>query len=126
MVLKLRETSPRAAWEGAKCHQVDVTSEYDPFFDDEEMGEAVKFCNGTDDGRVCPLRDKCLHFALTNHEKFGVWGGMSEIGRKAIRKKMPSKGGKPNLEWEWLTEQQALEGLDVEKLKKELNEDKKD
>lgn len=124
MVLKLREQSP-GLWDGAKCHQVEVTSTYDPFFDDEEMEEAVQFCNGSADDRICPLREQCLHFALTNHEKFGVWGGMSELGRKAVRKKFPSRGGKPNPDWGWMTEEDALQGLDVEKLKRELDEDKK-
>lgn len=124
MVLKLREPSP-GLWSGAKCHSTTVTGEYDPFFDDDEMEEAVVYCNGSVDNRICPLREKCLLFALTNNERFGVWGGTSEITRKAIRKKYPSKGGKPNAEWEWMSEDQALAGLDRERLEKELNEDKR-
>ena len=124
MVLRLREDSPNS-WNGAKCHNLTVTEGYDPFFDDNEMDEAINFCNGEADGIVCPIREKCLHFALTNNEKFGVWGGTSELTRKAIRKRLPSKGGKPNDGWEWMTEEQSLQGLDRNRLKKELDEEKK-
>jgi WhiB family redox-sensing transcriptional regulator len=124
LVLRLREDSPNL-WDGAKCLSVTVTGDYDPFFDDEEMDEAISFCNGESDGIVCPIREKCLHFALTNNEKFGVWGGTSELTRKALRKKLPSKGGKPNSGWKWMSEEDALDGLDRERLKRELDEEKK-
>jgi|SRR6185437_2113183 len=124
MVLRLREETPDL-WSGAKCHSTSVTAEYDPFFDDEEMDEAVIFCNGTVDGKMCPLRDRCLKFALTNNERFGVWGGTSELTRKAIRKRMPSRGGKPNPGWIWMDEDRALEGLDRTRLQKELDEEKR-
>lgn len=123
MVLKLRQASPHNYWEGAKCHKVNVLED-DPFFSEEEdeQQDAVDFCNGAFDA-VCPLRDECLLFALTNNEKFGVWGGSLPITRKAIRKKYPSRGGKPNQGWRWMSEEDALEGLDRRKLQKELDED---
>lgn len=127
MVLKLREGSP-SLWDGAKCHQVTVTSSYDPFFeweDEIDEQETVDFCNGEADGRQCPLRDKCLLFSLVNNEKFGIWGGSKEITRKAIRKKYPAKGGKPNPGWHWMSEEEALEGLDRNKLQRELDEEKR-
>jgi hypothetical protein len=124
MVLRLRENPP-SQWDGAKCHMITVGRDYDPFFSeyDDDIAEAVDFCNGESDGVVCPLRDQCLSFALVNNQKYGVWGGTTPLGRKAIRKRWPSKGGKPNSEWKWLTEEQALEGLPRERLKKELDEE---
>lgn len=35
----------------------------------------------------CPVRGECLDFALTEGEKFGVWGGMSERERRILRAK---------------------------------------
>ena len=35
--------------------------------------------------RVCPVRLKCLEWAIEHHE-FGIWGGTSERERRAIRK----------------------------------------
>lgn len=122
MVLRLRVPAPNN-WRGAKCSgQVqrlpgddDV---YDPFFmEDADEQEAVDFCNGTIDGVQCPLRDGCLIFALTNNERFGVWGGMTELARKALRRKWPWKGGKePRPEWRWMSTQEALSLVDPREL----------
>jgi len=118
LVLKLRQEAPDY-WEGAKCRNLPISSEYDPFFaeDDDSITEAVNFCNGEADGRICPIRHQCLMFALTNNEKYGVWGGASEITRKAIRKKLPpDRKTRKNKDWKWQSEEQALQGLDREKL----------
>jgi hypothetical protein len=123
VVLRLRVAAP-GGWARAKCRgQVqrlpgddDV---YDPFFaempDDEQ--DAVDYCNGTIDGRQCPVRDDCLIFALTNNERFGVWGGMTELARKALRKKWPWRGGRiPRPEWRWMRTADALALVDPREL----------
>lgn len=119
MVLKLRYDAPQG-WADAKCQDYCLTHSDDPFFaeDEHEKQHAVDFCNGTADGIVCPIRQKCLLFALVNNEKDGVWGGAREITRKAIRRKYPPlKGGKARDEWyEWKTESEWLSGLDPELL----------
>lgn len=35
--------------------------------------------------RACLVREPCLEYALTNCEKFGVWGGLSERERRRMR-----------------------------------------
>lgn len=35
--------------------------------------------------RTCQVSDTCLEYALTNGEKFGVWGGVGEQTRRRIR-----------------------------------------
>ena len=42
--------------------------------------EAKEVCRG------CVVREQCREFALTNGEKFGIWGGMSERERRRIRR----------------------------------------
>lgn len=42
--------------------------------------EAKEVCRG------CVVRDECLEYAITNGEKFGIWGGMSERERRRIRR----------------------------------------
>jgi WhiB family transcriptional regulator, redox-sensing transcriptional regulator len=36
--------------------------------------------------RSCVVRADCLEFAITNGEKFGIWGGLSERERRRIRR----------------------------------------
>lgn len=36
--------------------------------------------------RECRVRAQCLEMALVDNEKFGIWGGMSERQRRAIRR----------------------------------------
>ncbi len=37
--------------------------------------------------RRCNVQEECLEYAVNNGEKFGIWGGLSERERRAIRKK---------------------------------------
>lgn len=62
----------------ANCMGVDP----DLFFPERGAStrEAKEVCRG------CVVRDECLEFALTNGEKFGIWGGMSERERRRIRR----------------------------------------
>lgn len=46
----------------------------------EATGPAKAVC------AVCPVQAECLELALTNREKFGVWGGKSDRERRAIRR----------------------------------------
>ncbi len=34
----------------------------------------------------CPVRAQCLEFALDSGQDFGIWGGMSEQERRAMRR----------------------------------------
>lgn len=34
----------------------------------------------------CPIREKCLEYALAANETHGVWGGMSAPERRALRR----------------------------------------
>ncbi len=38
---------------------------------------------------LCPIRSACLEFAISNDERFGVWGGLSEKERLALRRTAP-------------------------------------
>jgi WhiB family redox-sensing transcriptional regulator len=45
----------------------------------ESHREAVAVCGG------CLVRGDCLAYSLEAGEKFGIWGGVSERGRKRMR-----------------------------------------
>ncbi len=36
--------------------------------------------------RRCPVREECLDFAMTTGQAFGVWGGLTEEERRALRR----------------------------------------
>jgi WhiB family redox-sensing transcriptional regulator len=46
-----------------------------------QIDEAKAIC------RRCPVIDECLNWALTMGEDDGVWGGMSEDERRAVRRR---------------------------------------
>jgi hypothetical protein len=126
MVLKLRYDSPKG-WVDAKCVNVLTNRENDPFFseEEEERQDALDLCNGAADGVICPMRQECLIFALTNNEKYGIWGGSSEVTRRAIRKRYPPhKGNQPREEWQqWTSEKDILKELKTDLPNQDLEED---
>ena len=62
----------------ANCLGVDP----DLFF--PERGASTRAAKAVCKG--CQVREDCLEFALTNGEKFGIWGGLSERERRRIRR----------------------------------------
>ncbi|WP_055569123.1 WhiB family transcriptional regulator [Streptomyces atriruber] len=71
---------PGLAWqEQALCAQTGA----DFFF--PEPGSSVR--EAKDICRMCDMRTACLEYALNNDERFGVWGGLSEKERYALRRR---------------------------------------
>ena len=65
------------AWrQQSACRGVDP----DVFYpvSEEEAVEAKAIC------AVCPVREPCLDYALTNREREGVWGGATERERRRM------------------------------------------
>lgn len=74
-------------WTGAAC----IGRNPDGFFPERGTAQitardAKRVCNGVDGEPACPLRAMCLEYALTNKERFGIWGGKSERERAKIAK----------------------------------------
>lgn len=42
---------------------------------EEDAGRAKEICG------ACTVRDRCLEYSLTNRERYGVWGGVTEKER---------------------------------------------
>jgi WhiB family redox-sensing transcriptional regulator len=34
----------------------------------------------------CRVRRPCLDFALTHNERYGIWGGLNDVERQALRR----------------------------------------
>lgn len=100
MVLVLRTPAPDWERKRAKCLSIiDGPSQPDPFFGHERESTdyelSMAICNGDFDGKVCPARQDCLIFALTNNESWGVWGGLSTQQRHQLRRNNPRE------DWQW-------------------------
>jgi WhiB family redox-sensing transcriptional regulator len=73
-------SAPEDTWQArGSCVGVDP----DLFFPQrgESVVEAKAICVG------CPVRAECLAHALERNERFGIWGGLSERERRAIRRR---------------------------------------
>jgi WhiB family redox-sensing transcriptional regulator len=46
-----------------------------------QIEEAKQVC------RRCPVTDECLHWAIDSGQDAGVWGGMSEDERRALKRR---------------------------------------
>lgn len=71
---------PEDSWQSeALCSQTDP----DAFFPEQGSsgGDAKSICAS------CPVRQECLEYALENDERFGIWGGLSELERRRLRKR---------------------------------------
>ena len=85
MLAELLEMAPERTWQRqANCMGVDP----DLFFPERGAStrEAKEVCRG------CVVREDCLEYALTNSEKFGIWGGLSERERRRIRRSRSMAG----------------------------------
>lgn len=62
----------------AKCLDADPEA----FFPEKggSTREAKRICT------ACPVRNECLEHALTNDERFGIWGGLSERERRRMKR----------------------------------------
>jgi WhiB family redox-sensing transcriptional regulator len=65
--------------ERALCAQTDPEA----FFPEKggSTREAKKVCLS------CDVRGDCLEYALSNDERFGIWGGLSERERRKLKKR---------------------------------------
>lgn len=64
----------------AACHTVEPDS---LFVQGAAQREARTVCQG------CPVRLECLADALDSRTEFGVWGGLTERERRALRRRRP-------------------------------------
>lgn len=54
-----------------------------------QIAEAKRVCAG------CPVRQPCLQWALDSQQNAGVWGGLSESERRALKHRHPRRARTP-------------------------------
>lgn len=85
----------------AKCKGLDTKRWYPPrdkklYQIDATYSKSV--CKGKDGKPPCPVRHKCLLYALLSDEEHGIWGGMSHRERAALVRKA-EKAGSSLADW---------------------------
>lgn len=78
-LLPLADAEELAWQERALCAQTDPEA----FFPEKggSTREAKRVCLS------CDVRGDCLEYALSNDERFGIWGGLSERERRRLKKR---------------------------------------
>ena len=73
------EADAQSWQEQALCAETDPEA----FFPEKggSTREAKKICTG------CEVKAECLEYALSNDERFGIWGGLSERERRRLKRK---------------------------------------
>lgn len=90
---QIEATHPPTFWPAAACRDLPP----DWFHPDrgESLVEARTVC------ATCAVRPDCLLWAVTNNERFGVWGGTSERERRRIKRHLTQGEPVPELAPEW-------------------------
>jgi WhiB family redox-sensing transcriptional regulator len=70
----------------AACRGADSTLFFAPNYFEKRHEKELREAQAKAYCRRCPVREECLEYALSNGEKFGIWGGMSERERRRIRR----------------------------------------
>ncbi len=88
---KLASLEAEARWQDiAACKGMDPLIFFGPEHaetvkEKHEREEAAKeVCN------ICPVRAECLEYALASKEAYGIWGGYTELERKALLRRRAS------------------------------------
>lgn len=81
-VVQLLGSGRDAEWmEQGRCVEVEPELFFPPKGANGQIIRAAKrVCEG------CPVRQQCLEYALRNRERFGIWGGLSEVERRSARR----------------------------------------
>lgn len=88
---KLASLELEARWQDiAECKGMDPTLFFGP-----EHAETVKEKRDREDAakavcNQCPVRSECLEYALDAREAYGIWGGMTELERRALLRRRAS------------------------------------
>lgn len=70
--------------DGAACSQVDPEVWFPEPGQDKLARAAKRVC------RDCPVRAWCLMYAAEDTGSYGIWGGLTDRGRRKVRAKHPS------------------------------------
>jgi WhiB family redox-sensing transcriptional regulator len=78
MLDTLTQAAAATSWmDGALCAQADPEQWFPNPGEHSRAAKAI--CGG------CPIRERCLEYALAEEIEFGVWGGLTATERAALQ-----------------------------------------
>lgn len=83
MMAALQDMAAGTSWMSrGRCAETDPEA----FFPerDQSCAEAQAVC------RRCPVRARCLDYALDTGQPYGVWGGLTELERRRLKRRQPA------------------------------------
>jgi len=66
-----------------------LCAEVDPVIFFPEKGDRTVDAKNT--CKACNVKTQCLEYSLTNNERFGIWGGLTEHDRRKLRRNLIKK-----------------------------------
>lgn len=85
---KLLPYAIRPSWEWqAACAGKGKPTMFPHDGDSAGIADAKKTCAG------CPVRTQCLKAALERDEEHGIWGGLTHLERKAVKRRTARRKG---------------------------------
>jgi WhiB family redox-sensing transcriptional regulator len=81
MTVDLQGMAP-AAWMAAGACNDEDPDLFFPISASDASREQVEHATAT--CASCPVQAECLHYALTNNIKYGIWGGRTEQERQSL------------------------------------------
>jgi WhiB family redox-sensing transcriptional regulator len=79
----------------AACRDINIDPEL--FFPTSETGPALK---KIEDAKIicrrCPVAEDCLRWALETGEDAGIWGGMTEVERRMLKRRTSTHNTVPD------------------------------
>ncbi len=64
----------------ARCADEDINPAWFHSTDVREVKHAIRVCQG------CPVINKCLEYALSSADNWGVWGGLTDRQRRLLQR----------------------------------------
>lgn len=73
--------------EHARCLEEDVMLFFGPNEFESKRARMAREAAAKSICQKCPALSACRQYAVTNHERYGVWGGLGEYDRRLIIEK---------------------------------------
>jgi WhiB family redox-sensing transcriptional regulator len=76
----------------AACRDTDPAPFFAPNYFEARVNKREREARAKELCARCPVRQPCLDYAIRHNEEHGVWGGLNEVERRALRRQLGEPG----------------------------------